>query len=76
MSTPSHSQIDHLTPEWQYLFDLAGVTRAMLEDPGTLQFILDTVLQIGGAPKKLERIQQEALSKGEGSNTHSLFVTD
>ncbi|CAI8034911.1 Tyrosine-protein phosphatase corkscrew (Fragment) [Geodia barretti] len=53
--------IDHLAPEWQYLFDMAGVTRPMLEDPVTLQFILDTVLKIGGAPHDLETVQEEAL---------------
>jgi len=58
-------QIDHLTPEWQYLFDQAGVTRGMLEDRSTLQFILDTVYQIGGAPLKLDTVQEEAASSGE-----------
>ena len=58
-------QIHNLTSEWQYLFDLAGVSRAMLEDQSTLQFILDTTYQLGGAPKKLEQVQQEALSGGK-----------
>jgi hypothetical protein len=53
--------IDHLTPEWKYLFDMAGVTRPMLEDPVTLQFVLDTVQKIGGAPHNLETLQEEAL---------------
>ena len=58
-------QINNLTPEWEYLFELAGVNRAMLEDPATLQFILDTVYQLGGAPQKLELVQQEAISSGK-----------
>ena len=33
----------------------------MLEDPPTLQFILDTVYQLGGAPQELEHIIQLAL---------------
>ena len=36
----------------------------MLEDPVTLQFILDTVLKIGGAPHDLETVQEEALDPG------------
>ncbi len=37
----------------------------MLEDAATLQFILDTVYQLGGAPKNLEHVRQEAVSDGE-----------
>ena len=40
---------------------MAGVTRAMLEDTDTLQFILDTVQKIGGAPHNLEQLQEEAV---------------
>lgn len=61
------SQIHKITSEWQYLFDLAGVTRPMLEDPATLQFILDTVYQLGGAPTDMECVRQEALSSGEST---------
>lgn len=52
-------QINNLTPEWQYLFDQAGVTRDMLKDKGTLQFILDTVFKLGGAPQKLSLTAEE-----------------
>lgn len=52
-------QINNLTQEWQYLFDQAGVTREMLEDRDTLQFILDTVYKLGGAPQKLDLTQDE-----------------
>lgn len=52
-------KIDNLSPEWQYLFDQAGVTREMLEDRDTLQFILDTVYKLGGAPQKLDLTQDE-----------------
>ena len=31
----------------------------MLQNPGTLQFILDTIYKIGGAPKKLTQLQDE-----------------
>lgn len=62
--------ISNLTPEWEYLFELAGVTRAMLEDPSTLQFILDTVYQLGGEPQKLEHVRQEAVGSDGGSPTH------
>ena len=41
-----------MSPEWQYLFDQAGVTKDMLGDKGTLQFILDTVFEIG-APQPI-----------------------
>eukprot|EP00731_Ephydatia_muelleri_P026835 Em0018g935a len=51
--------INHLSLEWQYLFDMAGVTKDMLQNPGTLQFILDTIYKIGGAPKKLTQLQDE-----------------
>jgi hypothetical protein len=46
--------IYNLSPEWQYLFDQSGITMAMLEDQNVLQFILDTVYQMGGAPKKIQ----------------------
>ena len=52
-------QIDNITPEWQYLFDQAGVTREMMEERGTLQFILDTVYKLGGAPQKLDLAQEQ-----------------
>ena len=45
-----------MSPEWQYLFTEAGVSEAMLKDKATLQFILDTVYEIGGAPPKLQTI--------------------
>lgn len=35
------------------MFSEAGVSEDMLRDKATLQFILDTVYQIGGAPQKL-----------------------
>ena len=54
-------QVDNITPEWQYLFDQAGVTREMLKDRGTLQFILDTVYKLGGAPQKLDLAQEESM---------------
>lgn len=41
-----------MSPEWSYLFDQAGVTRDMLQNKSTLQFILDTVLEMGGAPQE------------------------
>lgn len=41
------------------------MTRAMLEDPSTLQFILDTVYQLGGEPQKLEHVRQEAVGSGK-----------
>jgi hypothetical protein len=53
--------INHLSPEWQYLFDMAGVTRPMLTDKATLQFILDMIQKIGGAPHNLETVQEEAV---------------
>ena len=37
----------------------------MLEDTTTLQFILDTLYHMGGAPKKLDEVEQEALVTGE-----------
>ena len=49
------------------------MTRAMLEDPPALQFILDTVYQLGGAPQKLEHIQQEAV--GSGKNEVAMYQT-
>ena len=55
------TQIDNVTPEWQFLFDQSGVTREMLEDRGTLQFILDTVYKLGGAPQKLNLAQEESM---------------
>ena len=58
---PLPPQINQLSPEWQYLFDMAGVSRAMLEDKATLQFILDTVHKIGGAPCNLDQVQDEAV---------------
>ena len=65
-SASSHfTQIDNIPTEWQYLFDLAGITPSMLHDKRTLQFILDTVYSIGGAPKRLDQVQHEALSEGE-----------
>lgn len=42
-----------MSTEWQYLFSEAGVTEEMLQDKATLQFILDTVYEIGGAPQEL-----------------------
>ena len=36
----------------------------MLENPDTLQFILDTVQKIGGAPHNLDTVQEEALDPG------------
>lgn len=60
--------INHLSQEWQYLFDMAGVTKSMLQDPKTLQFILDTVYKIGGAPKKLNQVQDEISSVHVASN--------
>ena len=36
----------------------------MLEDLDTLQFILDTVQKIGGAPHNLETLQEEAVDPG------------
>ena len=41
-------QVDNIPSEWQELFDLAGVKRQDLEDPNTLQFILDFVASQGG----------------------------
>lgn len=35
----------------------------MLEDQRTLQFILDTVYKIGGAPLQLDTVREEAISK-------------
>jgi hypothetical protein len=40
--------IDNISPEWQELFELSGVTRQDLEDANTLQFILDFVASQGG----------------------------
>ena len=37
------------------------MTREMLEDRGTLQFILDTVYKLGGAPQKLNLAQEESM---------------
>ena len=37
------------------------MTREMLEDRGTLQFILDTVYKLGGAPQKLDLAQEESM---------------
>ncbi len=51
-------QIYNISPEWQYLFDQAGVTIEMLENKKTLQFILDTVHKIGGEPEKIESVLQ------------------
>ena len=48
-------QVDNLSPEWQYLFDEAGVTSEMLRNKRSLQFILDTVYEIG-PPQKLPTI--------------------
>ena len=61
LALPCPLQINNLPQEWQYLFDQAGVTREMLEDKGTLQFILDTVFKLGGAPQKLD------LEQGDGT---------
>ena len=61
---PPSLQINKLSPEWQYLFDMAGVNRHMMEDKKTLQFILDTMQKIGGAPHNLEKIQEEAVAPG------------
>ena len=36
----------------------------MMENRATLQFILDTVQKIGGAPHNLEKVQEEALDPG------------
>lgn len=61
MTLPPLPQVSKLTPEWRYLFDMAGVTSAMLEDKNTLQFILDTVHKIGGAPQNFDQVQAHAL---------------
>ncbi|XP_064393588.1 uncharacterized protein LOC135341052 [Halichondria panicea] len=45
-----------ISPEWQYLFDQAGITQEMLENTKTLQFILDTVYKIGGEPEKIDSV--------------------
>ena len=37
------------------------MTREMLKDRGTLQFILDTVYKLGGAPQKLDLAQEESM---------------
>ncbi len=47
----------------------------MLEDPASLQFILDTVYQLGGAPKNMEHVKQEAFSSGEPNTGGSLYET-
>ena len=39
----------------------------MLEDKGTLQFILDTVFKLGGAPQKLD------MEPGEGRSTEPVY---
>ncbi|XP_062501128.1 uncharacterized protein LOC134178291 isoform X2 [Corticium candelabrum] len=44
----SDFDVDNIPSEWQELFDLAGVKRQDLEDPNTLQFILDFVASQGG----------------------------
>lgn len=51
-------QVDNLCPEWQYLFDEAGVTSEMLRNKGSLQFILDTVYELG-PPQKLPTISSK-----------------
>lgn len=51
-------QVEHLSVEWQYLFSEAGVTEDMLRDKATLQFILDTVYEIGGVPQELPTISK------------------
>ncbi len=52
----SSLQAEQLSPEWQYLFDEAGVTKEMLTNKASLQFILDTIYEIGGAPQNLSTI--------------------
>ncbi len=47
------NQVENLSEEWQYLFREAGVTEGMLRDKASLQFILDTVFEMGGAPQKV-----------------------
>jgi hypothetical protein len=44
-----------MSPEWRYLFEQAGVTEDMLRNKSSLQFILDTVYEIG-APQKMPDI--------------------
>lgn len=51
-------QVEQLSPEWQYLFDQAGVTKEMLENKSSLQFILDTVYEIG-TPQQLPAISSK-----------------
>ena len=55
-------QIYNISAEWQYLFDQSGVTLAMLEDKGTLQFILDKIYELGGAPKKFQEVKKSTNS--------------
>ncbi len=54
--SPPCTQIYDISPEWQYLFDQAGITQEMLENTKTLQFILDTVYKIGGEPEKIDSV--------------------
>ena len=58
------TQINNVTPEWQYLLDIAGVTEPMLRDPATLNFILDAVVKSGGAPRMLGDVEEEAIREG------------
>ena len=65
------AQIYNLSPEWQYLFDQAGVTRAMIEDKQTLQFILNTLFEMGGAPQKLQQPPEQAESNNRMAEERS-----
>ena len=59
-----------MSEEWQYLFREAGVTEAMLKDKASLQFILDTVFEMGGAPQKLTAIgSKEEGEEGQHGNS-------
>lgn len=51
-------QIDNLSQEWEYLFEQAGVTFEMLKDKETLQFILDKISEMGGAPKNIDKVSE------------------
>lgn len=50
--------IHNLTPEWQYLFEQAGLTLDLLNDKSILQFVLTKIYEMGGAPKQLQNFKQ------------------
>ena len=68
-------QVENMSSEWQYLFEKAGVTQDMLADKNTLQFILDTVHQIGG-PQKLTTISGKENNKQTNRKQQTNIQTD